>query len=157
MNQVLFICTGNFYRSRYAEMLFNYTTKDYMLKWTSFSRGFRSSDREAPISRHTMRGLTAKGVFPTQVRYPIKLSAADLALAHRIILMDEQEHRPMLESDFSEWSDHVEYWNIQDIDFESPDIALDHLNQNIDLLIGSLETESNHFLWSNNHLKVQAS
>ena len=157
MNQVLFICTGNFYRSRYAEMLFNHTTKDYMLKWTSFSRGFRSSDREAPISRHTMRGLTTKGIYPTQVRYPIKLSPADLALAHRIILMDEQEHRPMVDSEFSEWSDYVEYWNIQDIDFESPDIALDQLDKKIDLLIGSLETENNEIFWNTPPLRVQAS
>ena len=157
MNQVLFICTENFYRSRYAEMLFNHTSKDYMLKWTSFSRGFRSSDREAPISRHTMRGLTNKGIYPSQVRYPIKLTPADLALAHRIILMDEQEHRSMLESEFSEWSDYVDYWNIQDIEFKHPDIALEQLDQKIDLLIGSLETESNQFLWNNNHLQVKFS
>ena len=157
MNQVLFICTGNFYRSRYAETLFNHTTNDYSLKWTSTSRGFRSSDREAPISRNTMRGLTTKGIYLTQVRYPIKLSPADLALAHRIILMDELEHRPMMESEFSEWSDHVEYWDIRDIEYESPDQALNRLDKKIDLLIASLETESNQFLWSNNHLKTQIS
>ncbi len=154
MNQVLFICTGNFYRSRYAEMLFNHTTKDYMLTWTSFSRGFQNSDREYPISKHTMKGLTAKGIYPNQVRYPIKLTPSDLALAHRIIIMDEKEHRSMLNSEFSEWSDYVEYWNIQDIDFESPTTALSQLDKKIDLLIGSLETESNQYFWNNNHLKV---
>lgn len=157
MNQVLFICTGNYYRSRYAEILFNYTASDYQLSWTSFSRGFMESTREAPISPHTIQGLSSKGIYLNQLRYPIKLSPADLALAHRIILLDEKEHKPMMESSFAEWSDHVEYWNIRDIDYEKPASALERLDTRIDLLIGSLETASNPYLWQNHRLKVQFS
>ncbi len=155
MNQVLFICTGNYYRSRYAEILFNHTARDYQLGWSSFSRGFQESTREAPISPNALNRLQDKRICPNQVRYPIKLSPSDLALAHRIILLDEQEHRPMLESQYAEWSDYVEYWNIQDVEFEQPASALDRLERKIDLLIGNLESESNELLWGNNHLKVQ--
>lgn len=155
MNQVLFICTGNYYRSRYAEILFNHTALDYQLGWTSFSRGFQESTREAPISPHAMARLQDKRILANHIRYPIKLNPSDLALAHRIILMDEQEHKPMLESQFSEWSDYVEYWNIQDVEFEEPVSALDRLERKIDLLIGRLESENNQLLWSNNHLRVQ--
>jgi protein-tyrosine phosphatase len=157
MNQVLFICTGNYYRSRYAEILFNFTASDYDLSWTSFSRGFQDSTRKAPISQHALAGLQNKEIYLNQVRYPIKLTPADLAMAHRIILMDESEHKPMLHTHFAEWSDHVEYWNIQDVDFENPESALGRLDRKIDLLIGSLETENNQFLWENNHLKVRFS
>ena len=157
MNQVLFICTGNYYRSRYAEILFNHTASEYGLGWTSFSRGFQESNREAPISLHTLTRLDQKGILLNQVRFPIQLNAADMALAHRIILMDEQEHKPMLLSEYPEWSNHVDYWNIQDVDFEQPVTALERLERKVDLLIGSLETENNQFLWNDNHLKVKFS
>ena len=157
MNQVLFICTGNYYRSRYAEILFNNTANQYGLDWVSFSRGFQESTREAPISPHTLNRLDHKGILPRQVRFPIQLTTADMALAHRIILMDEQEHKPMLQSEYPEWSNHVDYWNIQDVDFEQPFSALERLERKIDLLIGSLETENNQYLWNNNHLEVKFS
>ena len=157
MNQVLFICTGNYYRSRYAEIIFNNTASEYGLGWTSFSRGFQESTREAPISPNALNRLQDKNVLTSQIRYPIKLSPSDLALAHRIILMDELEHKPMLESQFAEWSDYVEYWNIQDVEFEAPASALDRLERKVDLLISNLEAESNQLLWNNNHLKVQFS
>ena len=157
MNQVLFICTGNYYRSRYAEIIFNHTAAEFGLGWTSFSRGFQESNREAPISPNALNRLDHRNIFISQIRYPIKLSASDLALAHRIILMDETEHKPMLESEFAEWSDYVDYWNIQDVEFELPVTALDRLERKVDLLISNLETESNQLLWDNNHLKVQFS
>lgn len=157
MSQVLFICTGNYYRSRYAEIIFNHTATEYGLDWTSFSRGFQESTREAPISHNALDRLHSRNVLTSQIRYPIKLSPSDLALAHRIILMDEQEHKPMLESQFTEWSDYVEYWNIQDVEFEAPASALDRLEKKVDLLISNLEIESNQLLWGNNHLQVQFS
>ena len=157
MNQVLFICTGNYYRSRYAEIVFNHTASQYGLDWNSFSRGFRESTREAPISHHASNALMDKNIFLDQVRYPKQLSPSDLALAHRIILMDDQEHRPMMNSEYPEWFDHVEFWNIQDIDFETPNSALGRLDSKIDLLIGSLEAESNQFYWNNNHLNARVS
>lgn len=35
-NQVLFLCTGNYYRSRFAEALFNYRTTTELLAWSAF-------------------------------------------------------------------------------------------------------------------------
>jgi len=157
MNQVLFICTGNYYRSRYAEILFNHIAVQYNLDWTSLSRGFQESTREAPLSLHAYNGLSAKGIYCNQVRFPIKLTTADLGMAHRVILMDEHEHRPMLTAEYAEWSDHVDSWNIRDIDLETPDTALERLDKKINLLIASLETENNQNFWANNHLKAQVS
>ncbi|GJM28358.1 MAG: low molecular weight phosphatase family protein [Cyclobacteriaceae bacterium] len=157
MDQVLFICTGNYYRSRYAEILFNQIASEFQLGWRSFSRGFQESNREAPISPHAVNRLHNKNIYPNQVRYPIKLKPSDLALAHRVILLDQQEHKPMMEKEYSEWADYVEYWNIQDVDFEAPHSALDRLERKIDLLISELETNSNQMLWDNNHIRVQFS
>src|SRR5207302_18766 len=38
-HKILFICTGNFYRSRFAEALFNYYKSEKKLTWKAFSRG----------------------------------------------------------------------------------------------------------------------
>ena len=37
---VLFLCTGNYYRSRFAEELFNHEAGRAGLYWTAQSRGF---------------------------------------------------------------------------------------------------------------------
>jgi len=154
MNQVLFICTGNYYRSRYAEIIFNRIASEYQLGWRSFSRGFQDSTREAPISPNAMNRLNDKNIYPSQIRYPIKMQPSDLALAHRVILMDQSEHRPMMEDEYYQWADYVEYWDIQDVEFESPVTALDRLDRKIDLLIGDLEMTSNQLTWGNNHLSA---
>jgi hypothetical protein len=125
------------------------------LGWSSFSRGFQESNREAPISPHAIARLHNKNIFSNHVRYPIQLKPSDLALAHRVILLDQQEHQPMIEHEYSEWSDYVEYWNIQDVEFEAPHSALERLDRKVDLLISDLETSNNQLLWGNNHIRVQ--
>ena len=37
-NRVLFLCTGNYYRSRYAEEIFNHQAGRDGLGWRAFSR-----------------------------------------------------------------------------------------------------------------------
>jgi len=39
MKKILFLCTGNYYRSRYAEEIFNHLAKREDLPWRAFSRG----------------------------------------------------------------------------------------------------------------------
>ncbi len=39
MNKILFLCTGNYYRSRFAENLFNWLATKQGLDWQADSRG----------------------------------------------------------------------------------------------------------------------
>ena len=43
MNKLLFLCTGNYYRSRFAEMYFRHLAVQHGLNWTVDSRGLRIS------------------------------------------------------------------------------------------------------------------
>jgi protein-tyrosine-phosphatase len=53
MKRVLFLCTGNYYRSRFAELLFNYRARSTGLAWEASSRTW---------PRSGWRGKTAKAL-----------------------------------------------------------------------------------------------
>lgn len=129
MGRVLFICSGNYYRSRYAEILFNHLAQG-VGGWTAFSRGFRLSPNNlGPISIHAANACVAQGLAFDPVRFPIVLSEDDLQQASRIIGLKETEHRPMMRERFPVWEDRVEYWEIHDIDRATPELALGELER----------------------------
>ncbi|MCA1995215.1 MAG: low molecular weight phosphatase family protein, partial [Coleofasciculus sp. S288] len=85
MNTVLFLCTGNYYRSRFAECLFNALVSKQGLNWMASSRGLaleRGVNNIGPISKHALTGLSSCGVSVLEdMRYPLPLTEADLAAA----------------------------------------------------------------------------
>jgi hypothetical protein len=61
-NRVLFICTGNYYRSRFAEAVFNHHAEALGLRWRAFSRGL-AIHLVPPgfvLSPHTLEHLKAR-------------------------------------------------------------------------------------------------
>lgn len=62
---------------------------------------------------------------------PHKLSLHDLESADVIVLMDEDEHRPMLIRDFPEWEEKVLYWKFEDDYVQSPDIIMPALDKKV--------------------------
>ncbi|HEX3600375.1 MAG TPA: hypothetical protein VHU84_09555, partial [Lacipirellulaceae bacterium] len=61
--QVLFLCTGNYYRSRFAEIYFNWLAQQRGLAWSAESRGLALDDcNNGPISRHTLSILKMRGI-----------------------------------------------------------------------------------------------
>lgn len=64
LKKILFLCTGNYYRSRFAEHFFNDLARQQQLKWFADSRGLaieRGIHNVGPISSHTIKGLRACG------------------------------------------------------------------------------------------------
>jgi len=99
--EILFICTGNYYRSRFAEALFNFLAAERQSPWRAFSRGVDIDLAPPGLSPHTTRELQARGIpfhHTTPERHP--LTAADLTRASRIIALKEAEHRAYLQRDF---------------------------------------------------------
>jgi protein-tyrosine phosphatase len=116
--KVLFVCTGNYYRSRFAELIFNALATRAGLPWTAESRGFILAPQNlGPISRLTLEQLAAHG-YPVEgpVRSPLVMQQQDLEAADLIVALKEDEHRPRFERHFPEWTDRVEYWYIHDVD-----------------------------------------
>ena len=62
---VLFLCTGNYYRSRFAEVLFNSVASKMGLAWQASCRGLaleRGVNNVGPMASSALRALEALGV-----------------------------------------------------------------------------------------------
>ena len=142
MKRVLFLCTGNYYRSRYAEELFNHLAKAERLAWRAFSRGAAergSPDNVGPMSAFADDRLRAEGIVPEgATRYPQPCSLADFDGADLVIALKEAEHRPLIERRFPEITDRVTYWHVDDIDVAHPTVALAMLNDLVRELVSTL-------------------
>ena len=141
---VLFLCTGNYYRSRFAELLFNHLALQDSLDWVAISRALAletGSGNIGPISNAVVEGLVERGIMPEDgFRYPIGLEENDLALASHIIAVKRDEHLPLLKRRFPLWVEQVEFWRVHDIDLAPPREALAEIDQNVRGLIERLKT-----------------
>jgi protein-tyrosine phosphatase len=139
---VLFLCTGNYYRSRFVEMLFNSLASRSGLDWTAISRGIATElgfRNIGPISPHALERLQARGIeIGQEIRHPIQLEERDLSQADLIIALNEPEHRPYLETRLPEWAERVEYWHVPDLDAMSADEALLEMEREVRSLIRKL-------------------
>ena len=136
---VLFLCTGNYYRSRYAEEVFNFRARTEGLTWRAFSRGLAeqsSPENVGPMSRFALDALGARTIAPDgALRFPIPCSPADFDQASLIIGLKDAEHRPMVEQRFPQVATRIEYWHVDDIEFAPPAIALAMIDREIEVLI----------------------
>jgi protein-tyrosine phosphatase len=125
MNNLLFLCTGNYYRSRFCEVYFNHLAACQGLAWRADSRGLAPDitvfRNPGPLSPHTHEALTALGVaLEPALRHPRSAQPEDLAQAQRIIALSRLEHEPMVKQRFPTYASIVEYWEIGDLPLASP-------------------------------------
>jgi len=143
---VLFLCTGNYYRSRFAEEVFNCRAQREGLSWTARSRALaieRGANNVGMISPLVLRALEDRGfVARSADRAPQQCTWADLESADRIVALMEIEHRPLMLERFNGWEDRIVYWNAGDIEVAPPSVALRCIEDEIDSLIRGLGQDS---------------
>jgi predicted translation initiation factor SUI1 len=118
-NTVLFLCTGNYYRSRYAEILFNSVAGKMGLPWRASSRGLaleRGVNNVGPMEVSAVKALEARGLRAVAEfgRFPIQATVEDFEAAHWIVALKEAEHLPLLHERFPAWAEKVEFWQVDD-------------------------------------------
>jgi len=139
---ILFICTGNYYRSRYAEMYFNAQASKLNLDWQAMSRGLAidfNNGNIGPIAPRVLVRLAENGMaFQGNIRSPIKLTENDLGEANLTIALFEPEHRPLMQRRFPEWENRITYWQVPDLDLLPSNQAFSIIEQNVSDLISKL-------------------
>ncbi len=116
---VLFLCTGNYYRSRFAEILFNSVAEKMGLPWRASSRGLaleRGVNNVGPMAVAAVKALESRGLrtIADFARSPMQVAADDFAGAGWIVALKEAEHLPLLQERFPAWAEKVEFWRVDD-------------------------------------------
>ena len=117
---VLFLCTGNYYRSRFAEVLFNSVAVRMGLPWRASSRGLaleRGVNNVGPMDVSAVQALKALGVGATEAvaRLPAQVVTDDLERAALIVALKRAEHLPLLQERFPTWAEKVEFWHVEGV------------------------------------------
>ncbi|HWG46549.1 MAG TPA: hypothetical protein VN688_27555 [Gemmataceae bacterium] len=116
---VLFLCTGNYYRSRFAEVLFNSVAGKMGLPWRAYSRGLaleRGVNNVGPMAASAIKALEAMGVRAADAvtRLPAQVTTDDLEGAALVVALKHAEHLPLLQERFPAWAEKVEFWHVDD-------------------------------------------
>jgi protein-tyrosine phosphatase len=140
MPEVLFLCTGNYYRSRLAEALFNHAAAQRGLAWRAFSRGLAT--HLAPpggLSPVTTAELQRRGIpFSMTSPVPQQVSEADFQRAARVIAVKELEHRPLMADLHPARENQITYWQVHDLDFSPPEEGVAGIEANVNALLAEL-------------------
>jgi len=141
VKHIIFLCTGNYYRSRFAEILFNHHARALSLDWKAGSRGLGTHlnpPNWGPLSPYTVEAVGSRGIAcPSLTRAPAACLRADLESADRVIAVKDAEHRPMMQQQFSDFADRIEYWHVHDLDGATPAEALVQIERHVLDLIRS--------------------
>ena len=142
---ILFICTGNYYRSRFAEALFNHHAQLRELSWRAISRGL-AIERVIEInklSRFTFAAMLQRGIKRHHTSADLNaLTSLDLIDADLAIAMCEAEHRPMMIEKYPLWVDHVIYWHVRDLPDCQPCEAIPEIERQVFLLLDSISAST---------------
>lgn len=143
MKTVLFLCTGNYYRSRFAEEIFNHQARALGFSWRADSRGLRREMNTlynvGPISVDTLIALQQRGILPrNDERSPASVTLGDLKEATRIIALSKREHYPMMADSFPAFADLIEYWDVEDLDVWEVQRTIERIERRVTELIKSL-------------------
>ena len=132
--RILFLCTGNYYRSRFAEALFNAMAEERGLGIRAFSRGLaleRLAEQE-PLSPHCRKVLEGLGISLKHTQaFPTAVEEEDFRAAAEIVALRETEHRLMMRERFPEWEPWVTYWEVADVDEKDPREAIPQMAEEV--------------------------
>ena len=134
VKQILFLCSGNYYRSRFAEELFNFRVLTISGDWIANSRGLNLNvNNRGPMAESAVTRMKSLGINPVP-RYPLAAITADFEKSTRVIAMSRQEHYPLMRLMFPKYADSASYWDVEDTDQMSADIAFSR----VELLVSQL-------------------
>ncbi len=126
MYRVLFVCTANIFRSRFSEEVYNHFAGQLNIPSESFSAGLKVGEYTTrKIYRPALQQLDYFNIKPQRKdELSVHINDLDLKDYHKIICMDEEEHRPMVAMNNHLNNFNIEYWNIVDEPMVSSKVSL---------------------------------
>ena len=145
MHRVLFVCTANIFRSRFGEEVYNHFAGKLNIPSKAFSAGLRVGDYVTrKIYRPALEQLKYFNIDPKRRdELSVHINDLDLKDYHKIICMDEEEHRPMVEMNDQLIKVKVDYWNIVDEPMVSSQISLPLCYEKVKSLIKEVSKTCN--------------
>ncbi|MEI9952967.1 MAG: low molecular weight phosphatase family protein [Pseudomonadota bacterium] len=117
--RVLFLCSGNYYRSRFAELFFNHLAEAAGVAYRADSAGLWPechTHNPGPMSPHTIAALRERGVrLPAVLRTPRDVQQSDIEQSTITVALKEAEHRSLVMTRFPALLDRVEFWHVDDV------------------------------------------
>ena len=146
--RVLFLCTGNYFRSRFSQALFqqlieiNQATGRLQVD----SAGLKvdpNSGNVGPMAPEAISALQDRGVTvdPASLAAPKQVTEADLDAADVVVAVDEAAHRPMVQQQFPAWEDRIRFWTVKDLDEEDGVDPIAQLEHRVQQLFDELKPE----------------
>ena len=146
--RVLFLCTGNYFRSRFSQALFqqlieiNQATGGLQVD----SAGLKvdpSSGNVGPMAPEAISALQNRGVTidPASLSAPKQVTEADLDAADVVVAVDEAAHRPMVQQQFPAWEDRIRFWTVKDRGEEDGGDPIAQLEHRVQQLFDDLKPE----------------
>lgn len=133
-SHILFLCTGNYFRSRFCEEWFNYCVRirnhQDLLEAKSAGLGVQPGNGNiGPMAVEAMAALSARGLVLDQalLHLPHQLSEAELIEANCVVAVDAEAHRPMIQAQFPAWESRIHFWDVKDLG--ECDVGVDPITQ----------------------------
>lgn len=141
--KILFLCTGNYYRSRFSEEYFNHVAKIKKLPWHADSMGiqrdFTGNGNVGPIAQNTLNELSMLNINPVgHERMPKHVYETHFNDFDLVVAVSLDEHKPMLEAIWDMADKKVSYFDVEDLHLEGPETALPRLKIHLDALLNEL-------------------
>lgn len=142
---ITFVCTGNYYRSRYAEAYFNYISDLLNLNFKAYSYGLAThladelAEEHGEISPDSKGRLAEMGIpekYFLRDRQPLTNDAIEDSDV--IIAMDKEEHIPMIKESFPKYINQFNFFEIKDIFDWEPKQTLDETQKSVEMILNQI-------------------
>ncbi len=143
--KITFVCTGNYYRSRFAEAYFNYVSDILSLGFVADSSGLaihladELAEEYGEISPDSRSELEKFGIPEKYYERNRKsLTAEEIESSDYLIAMDEEEHVDMVKERFPEYKKRFSYLKIKDIFDWKPEKTLSEIQKEVEAILNKI-------------------
>jgi protein-tyrosine phosphatase len=129
--------------ARSAPKWWNLQSEFHPTRARALARDLAATGNRGPISAFAVSELHRRSIpIRGAERYPLRVQREDLDAAHKIIAVSAREHAPMVRAQFPDVVERIHYFEIGDIDVETPAAAIARLAREINRKIADLLAEA---------------